>query len=55
MKKQKDKEKWNIDTVLINKMLLEKLDNLNFNIYLVVLYLQDTSVFEKRIKRDKQQ
>lgn len=37
------------------KMLLEKLDKLNFNIYLVVLYLKDTSVFEKRIKRDKHQ
>ena len=37
------------------KMLLEKLDNLDFNIYLVVLYLEDTSVFEKRIKRDKHQ
>ena len=35
--------------------LLEKLDNLDFNIYLVVLYLKDTSVFEKRIKRDKHQ
>ena len=34
-------------------MLLQKFDNLNFNIYLVVLYLGDTSVFEKRIKRDK--
>ena len=35
--------------------LLSKLDNLNFDIYLVVLYLGDTSVFEKRIKRDKHQ
>ena len=24
MEKQKDKEKWNIDTVLINKIMLEK-------------------------------
>lgn len=36
-------------------MLLKKLDNLDFDIYLVVLYLEDTSVFEKRIKRDKHQ
>ena len=35
------------------KMLLNRLDNLDFDIYLVVLYLNDTSVFEKRIKRDK--
>ena len=26
MEKQKDKEKWNIDTVLINKIILEKAD-----------------------------
>ena len=37
------------------KKLLNKLDNLNFNIYLVILYLEDTTVFEKRIKRDKHQ
>lgn len=35
--------------------LLSKLDSLNFDIYLVVLYLEDTKVFEKRIKRDKHQ
>ena len=35
--------------------LLAKLDSLNYNIYFVVLYLGDTSVFEKRIKRNKHQ
>lgn len=34
-------------------MLLSKLDSLDFDIYLVVLYLENTDVFEKRIKRDK--
>ena len=34
-------------------MLLSKLDKLDFDIYLVVLYLGNTDVFEKRIKRDK--
>lgn len=33
--------------------LLNKLDNLNFDIYFVVLYLKDTSEYEKRIQRDK--
>ena len=37
------------------KKLLNKLDSLNFNIYLVILYLKDTKVFEERIKRDKHQ
>lgn len=37
------------------KKLLSKLDNLKFDIYLVVLYLDNTDVFEKRIKRDKHQ
>ena len=36
-------------------MLLQKFDKLDFDIYFVVLYLEDTSVFEKRIKRDKHQ
>ncbi len=36
-------------------MLLSKFDKLDFDIYLVILYLEDTSVFEKRIKRDKHQ
>ena len=33
--------------------MLAKLDSLNFEIYFVVLYLEDTSKFEQRIKRDK--
>lgn len=33
--------------------LLPKLDALDFDIYLIVLYLEDTSIYEKRIKRDK--
>ena len=33
--------------------LLQKLDTLNFDIYFVVLYIKDTSEYEKRIKRDK--
>lgn len=37
----------------IYEELLKKLDSLNFEIYFVVLYLEDTSKFEKRIKRDK--
>lgn len=37
----------------IYEELLKKLDTLNFEIYFVVLYLKDTSEFEKRIKRDK--
>ena len=35
--------------------LLNRLDRLNYDIYLVVLYLEDTSEYEKRIKRDKHQ
>ena len=34
---------------------LKKLDSLNFDIYLVILYLKDTSEYEKRIQRDKHQ
>lgn len=37
----------------IYEELLAKLDTLNFEIYFVVLYLEDTSKFEQRIKRDK--
>lgn len=37
----------------IYEELLEKLDSLDFDIYFVVLYLEDTSKFEQRIKRDK--
>ena len=33
--------------------LLKKLDSLNFNIYFVVLYLNNNKEYEKRIKRDK--
>jgi thymidylate kinase len=35
--------------------LLKKLDNLKCEIYLVVLYLEDTNEYEKRIKREKHQ
>jgi len=35
--------------------LLNRLDNLNYDIYLVVLYLEDTSEYERRIKRNKHQ
>ncbi len=35
------------------KELLNKLDNLDFEIYLVVLYLENESAYEKRIQRDK--
>ena len=37
----------------IYEELLKKLDSLNFELYFVVLYLEDTSKFEQRIKRDK--
>lgn len=37
----------------IYEELLTKLDSLNFEIYFVVLYLEDTTEFERRIKRDK--
>jgi len=33
--------------------LLEKLNALDFDIYYIVLYLEDTSLYGKRIKRDK--
>ena len=37
----------------IYEELLVKLDSLDFEIYFVVLYLEDTAKFEQRIKRDK--
>lgn len=33
--------------------LLSEFNKLNYDIYLIVLYLQDTAEYEKRIKRDK--
>ena len=33
--------------------LLQKLDALDFDIYLIILHLNDTTIYEKRIKRDK--
>ena len=43
----------------VYKKLLYKLDNMknidNYDIYLVITYLQDESLYEKRIKRDKHQ
>ena len=40
------------DFTLAYHELLKKLNELNFNIYLVVLYLEDTSIYEKRLVRD---
>ncbi|MCL2382706.1 MAG: hypothetical protein FWC79_00610 [Oscillospiraceae bacterium] len=37
----------------IYKELLQKLDNLDYEIYLVILHLEDTLEYETRIKRDK--
>lgn len=37
----------------IYEELLKKLDSLNFEIYFVVLYLEDTAEYGRRIKRDK--
>lgn len=37
----------------IYEELLQKLDTLNFDIYLVVLYVKDTNEYKKRIQRDK--
>ncbi len=39
----------------IYKRLLRKLSDLDFNIYLVVLYLKDTNIYEKRIVRQHHQ
>lgn len=33
--------------------LLQKLDSLDFDIYLIILHLEDTDIYKKRIKRDK--
>ena len=33
--------------------LLQKLNELDFDIYFIALYLEDTSLYEKRIQRDK--
>lgn len=35
--------------------LVKKLNDLDFNIYLVVLYLKDTSLYEKRLRRNHHQ
>ena len=35
--------------------LLEKLDNIDAQVYLIVLYLKDELEYEKRLKRDKHQ
>jgi len=37
------------------KKLLEELDNLDYDIYLVILYLENTNEYERRIERDKHQ
>lgn len=39
----------------VYKEMLEKLDGLDYEIYLVVLYLKDSKQYDKRIKRDKHQ
>jgi thymidylate kinase len=39
----------------VYKRLLKKLNDLDFNIYFVVLYLKDESLFEKRLKRQHHQ
>lgn len=39
----------------IYERLLKKLSELDFNIYFVVLYLKDTSIYEKRIDRQHHQ
>lgn len=39
----------------IYKRLLKKLNDLDFNIYLVILYLKDETLFEKRLKRQHHQ
>lgn len=47
----------NYDFSTTYNQLLEKLDNLKniekYDIYLVILYLKDENLYEKRIKRDK--
>lgn len=39
----------------IYERLVQKLNALDFNIYYVVLYLNDTSIYEKRLKRQHHQ
>ncbi len=39
----------------IYERLVKKLSDLDFNIYFVVLYLKDTSLYEKRLKRQHHQ
>lgn len=39
----------------VYERLLKKLSELDFNIYFVVLYLKDTSIYEKRLKRQHHQ
>lgn len=44
-------QKYNFDDVYEN--LLNRLDNIDADIYLVILYLKDEAEFENRLKRDK--
>lgn len=39
----------------VYERLVQKLNALDFNIYYVVLYLEDTSIYEKRLKRQHHQ
>lgn len=39
----------------VYERLIQKLNALDFNIYYVVLYLNDTSIYEKRLKRQHHQ
>lgn len=39
----------------VYKRLVKKLSELDFNIYFVVLYLEDTSLYEKRLRRQHHQ
>lgn len=39
----------------VYERLVQKLSALNFNIYYVVLYLEDTNIYEKRLKRQHHQ
>jgi len=46
-------KEYNFDNVY--ERLLKKLSDLDFNIYFVVLYLKDTSIYEKRLRRQHHQ
>lgn len=46
-------KEYNFDDVY--ERLLKKLADLDFNIYFVVLYLKDTSIYEKRLERQHHQ